>query len=119
MVANVSSANAKANNMYGLSYGPSMSNDYFGSQVFGNNTMNFQGNSATFSTQPNDLASALVQQYAGATNSTGQLTAQSYAMANQIANMYTSNIPSLFSNTSFVQNDIFAQQAMPNLYYCG
>lgn len=121
MVANMSSVNAYANNMYGLSFGPSMANDYFGSQVFGNNSMNVQSSGPVFTKAPNDLASYLIQQHAAANNVTvqSQPTWQNYAMATQIADMYTSNIPPLFSGTSFMQNDIFAQQAMPNLYYCG
>ena len=107
--ANVATNNSMACNPYGLS---GMANDYFGSQIFGNTPSVFGGINATrFSTAPNDLASQLVQEHAGAMGY-GMPTMQDFYTATQIANMF-SNDPALLSPyTSFTQNDIFAQQYM-------
>jgi len=96
-----------------------MANDVFGSQIFGSNPFNYQ-QQPTFTTPPNDLASALVQQAVGANGTSGAPTMQDYYQATQVANMFMnpSNM-TMSPYTSFTQNDIFAQQAMPMMFNNG
>lgn len=120
MTVNVSSnaANSTAN-MYTTSFVPQMANDYFGSQVFGSNPFGYQQNRPNFTSAPNDLASSLVQQYAGANNAQAAPTMQDYVYATQVANMFANQTATLSPYTSFTQNDIFAQQAMPFMFNNG
>ncbi len=99
-------------------YTMTMANDYFGSQVFGANPFGAQPQ-YSFEGAPNDVASALVQQYAYSTGGTAP-TMQDYAMATQIADMYSNpNMAMISPYTSFTQSDIFAQQAMPFMFNNG
>lgn len=96
-----------------------MANDVFGSQIFGNNPFSYQ-QQPKFTTPPNDLASALVQQAVGANVANSAPTMQDYYQASQVANMFMnpSNM-SMSPYTSFTQNDIFAQQTMPWMFNNG
>lgn len=97
-------------------FAPAMANDFFGSQIFGGVGYNQQ--QPTY-TPPTNAASAILQQYMYETNASQGVnntppTMEDYAMATQIANMYSgANTPSLFQNNHFMQNDIFAQQVFP------
>ncbi len=97
-------------------FAPAMSNDFFGSQIFGGAGYNQQ--QPTYA-PPTNAASAILQQHMYETNATQGVnnnppTMEDYAMATQIANMYSgANTPSLFTNSYFMQNDIFAQQVFP------
>lgn len=96
-----------------------MANDVFGSQIFGNNPFGYK-QQPKFTTPPNDLASALVQQAVGANVVNSAPTMQDYYQASQVANMFMnpSNM-SMSPYTSFTQNDIFAQQTMPMMFNNG
>lgn len=112
MTTNISAANVT--NPYTMS----MANDYFGAQVFGTNPFGTQPQ-YNFGGNPNDIASALVQQYAYSNGATAP-TMQDYAMATQIADMYSNpNMAMISPYTSFTQSDIFAQQAMPFMFNNG
>ena len=109
---NTTTTNSMTYNPYGLS---GMSNDFFGSQIFGNTPSIFGGaNNPRFTKAPNDLASQLVQEHAGAMGNMGYgaPTMQDFYTATQIANMFSNNPAVLSPYTSFTQNDIFAQQYM-------
>ncbi|DAA96524.1 TPA: hypothetical protein CPT80_04275 [Candidatus Gastranaerophilales bacterium HUM_9] len=96
-----------------------MANDVFGSQVFGSNPFGYQ-QQPTFTTAPNDLASALVQQAVGGSATNSAPTIQDYYQATQVANMFMNpNSMSMSPYTSYTQNDIFAQQAMPLMFNNG
>lgn len=97
----------------------SMANDVFGAQIFGNNPFDYQ-QSPVFTSAPNDLASALVQQAVAGNSTSGAPTMQDYYQASQVANMFMnpSNM-SMSPYTSYTQNDIFAQQAMPMMFNNG
>ena len=96
-----------------------MANDVFGSQIFGNNPFGYQ-QQPKFTTPPNDLASALVQQAVGANVANSAPTMQDYYQASQVANMFMNpSSMSMSPYTSFTQNDIFAQQAMPLMFNNG
>ena len=96
-----------------------MANDVFGSQIFGNNPFGYQ-QQPKFTTPPNDLASALVQQAVGANVANSAPTMQDYYQASQVANMFMNpSSMSMSPYTSFTQNDIFAQQTMPMMFNNG
>lgn len=111
--------NAVNTNAYATSFIPQMANDYFGSQIFGSNPFGYQQNQPRFTTASNDFASLLVQQHAGAANVQTAPTMQDYVYATQIANMFANQTAMLSPYTSFTQNDIFAQQAMPFMFNNG
>lgn len=95
-------------NPYAMFDQGSMAHDFFGSQIFGTGgipqaTQGCQGNGST--------ASNIMQQYIQANGGAcGQLTAQDYLAASQIANMFSGGIPMFYQNTSFFDHDMFAQQ---------
>jgi D-alanyl-D-alanine carboxypeptidase len=116
MGSTVTGSTATSSNIYSQLYSTSAANDYFGSQIFGQNGSVFQSNQTTFTQAPNDLASSLIQQHAAA-NSTGYsgVTAQDYIKAQQIANMFSNSTSSYISPyTSYSNNDYFAQQLFSN-----
>ena len=98
-------------------FAPAMANDFFGTQIFGNNVYN-KPQQQTY-TAPTNTASLILQNHINA-NSTAQTesntppTMEDYALATQIANMYSgANTPALLQNNHFISNDIFAQQVYP------
>lgn len=122
MTANVSPAltnGYNTNNIYAQIGQPSMANDFWGSQIFGTNPFGYQQNQPMFTSEPNDLASLLVQQHAGASNVQTAPTMQDYMYATQVANMFANQTAMLSPYTSFTQNDIFAQQTFPMMFNNG
>ena len=120
MAVNVTSGTTSTNaNMYTNSFVPQMSNDFFGSQIFGSNPFGFQQNQPAFTSGPNDLASLLVQQATASNNVSTAPTMQDYVYATQVANMFSNQTAMLSPYTSFTQNDIFAQQAFPMMFNNG
>lgn len=118
MTVNLSSGSYS--NMYANAFSTPMANDYFGSQVFGTNPFGYQQQSAPiFESAPNNIASALVQEYANSQYTSSIPTLQDYAQATQIANMFAGQNAMMTPYTSFTQNDIFAQQTMPYLFNNG
>ena len=134
------SLTATSINPYALLTTTSMANDYFGSQAFGTGLYNTQASSNTiqnassntfkniFKSEPDNAASQLLQNYyfskimnssngtvsAAGSQDSNQTTPSyyDYLYAAQIANMFSNNIPLLFStNTSYINNDYFANQA--------
>lgn len=118
----------------------SMATDFFGSQAFGKNSINYnvpftgmtQAQTQYTFKEPVSIADALVQQHyysnnpaamAAATAQSPQITqtgttyaakaaptAQDYYLATQIANQFANNQYLISPNTSFFQNDMFAKQ---------
>ena len=121
MVTSVQSNNqAYVGNM---NFAPTMSNDFFGQQVFnGNNTYSVQ--QQPIFEEPTNIASAILQEHIAKTGpvmtqttqytNNRPLTMNDYAAATQIANMFSNtNTPALFTNSYFMQNDYLAQQIFP------
>lgn len=118
MTVNFSSGDSA--NMYTNAFSTPMANDYFGSQIFGSNPFGFQQqNQVCFTQAPNDLASFIIQQHASTNNASSALTMQDYVYATQVANMFAGQNAAMTPYTSFTQNDILAQQAMPLLFNNG
>ena len=99
-----------------------MATDFFGSQAFGN-PMQMPAAPSFMTQQPDDVASALVQQNYAQNNPSFMGTAgasmEDYARATQIANQFANCQPLMSPNTSYFQNDYFAQQLVQPSYNNG
>ena len=97
-------------NPYAMFDQGSMAHDFFGSQIFGTGGI---GQTTQTAPQGNgSTASNIMQQYMkenGGSAVQGQLTAQDYMTASQIANMFSGGVPMFYQNTSFFDKDMFAQ----------
>jgi len=108
-------ATAYQNPYTGMSTG--MAHDFFGSQIFGTSDYNIsQGQNKNYSflqEPPQNEAQAVLYQYLasqGATaGSIGGPSPKAYFQASQIASMFSNKNQMPMQNTSFTQNDVFAQ----------
>lgn len=94
-----------------------MATDFFGSQAFGN-PMQMPAAPSFMSQQPDDVASALVQQSYSQNNPSftgamGGASMEDYARATQIANQFANSQPLPSPYTSYFENDYFAHQLIP------
>lgn len=112
MVSNVSAQQQVAsnqNNPYAGMFQASMANDFFGSQVFGTNPVNYN---RPINSNPTNAASAILAQYQMSTGGGSSNYMDDYILATTVANQMSggANNVLLSTYTNFSQNDIFANQ---------